>query len=298
MKRAAIDIGTNSARLLIADVNVKIKRIEKHTTVTRLGEGVDKEKRISREAMDKNAKVLNSYREIALFHGIEHITAIATSAVRDAVNKEEFLRYMEERTGIKITVISGEEEARLGFLGASSMLSDSNGVIIDIGGGSTEFILGKSGDIVFSKSVNIGAVRLTERFSQYGSCGMASAEEFIFSEISDTIEKIKEYGRVSIVGIGGTVTTLAAIDQELKTYDMDKVHGYILRSSRVEDILNMLFNLRLGDRKKLPGLQAERADIIPYGTLILKTIMEMAGCSEITVSEADNLDGIMVKLYT
>lgn len=296
--KAAIDIGTNSTRLYIAKVNGEIKRIEKHAVITRLGQSVDKDKRLGTLGIEKNVSVLLEYKSIANAYGVNDIKAIATSAVRDAVNRKEFIDTVRERTGINVKVISGEEEAELGFTGAYSVLGSGYGVVCDIGGGSTELILGVDGKIHISNSIDIGSVRMTERFlstDRISRTEMEAAYSYIKNAIGPTINAIRKIPDFNLVGIAGTITTLAAIDQGLVTYDIDKVHGYKLKKERVDYILEMLVSSGLEDRKKIPGLQMERADIIPAGALILKTVMEELSRDQIIVSEMDNLDGIMIK---
>lgn len=300
MKRAVVDIGTNSTRLYIADVGKEIKRIEKQTVITRLGKAVDRDRKLSAEAMKRNIEVLLDFKKIARSYSINEIQGIATSAVRDASNREEFLNMVRDKTGIDIYLISGEEEARLGFLGASSVLNGECGIVIDIGGGSTEFIYGEKGRIITSKSVNIGAVRMTERFLNGDSItldAMDKARAYIRNEISSIVSKISSFGLFPLAGIGGTATTLAAIDQGLLLYDIDKVHHYKLYKENLDSIFQRLSCLSLEERKKIAGLQPERADIIVAGTLILKIIMEEFHSNYITISECDNLDGYLVEKY-
>lgn len=298
MRKAAIDIGTNSTRLLIAEVNGKIKRLEKITTITRLGAGVDRWKVLKPESIEKNVNTLLRYKEIAQSYGVNDIAAIATSAVRDASNREEFLRIVKDKTGIDVNVISGEEEAALGFIGATYSLSDGLNVVVDIGGGSTEFIVGNGSDINILKSVDIGAVRITERFlpsDNVEGSDIIDADKYIRSMIRETINEIKDLGDFKLVGVGGTITTLAAVDQGLVTYDIDKVHNYVLKKDNINEAFRRFLSVSLDDRKCISGLQPERADIIVAGTLILKIIMEELGAGCIIVSEQDNLDGMLVK---
>lgn len=298
MKKAAVDIGTNSTRLYIADAGEKIKRIEKYTEITRLGKDVDREKRLKKAGMQKNIDVLMKYKEIAESYGIKDIIAIATSAVRDASNRDEFIRLVEEKTGIEIKVISGREEAELGFIGASSMLDNGCGTVCDIGGGSTELIFGREGAVELAESIDIGAVRITERFLNPGRVSVSeieSAHNYIEMVISPVIEQINNKGRFGLVGIGGTATTLAAIEQKLKKYDIEKVHGYRLSRESVDDIFNNLKGMSLEQKRNIPGLQKERADIITAGTLILRTVMDKMDSPCITISEFDNLDGAIMK---
>lgn len=298
MKRAAVDLGTNSARLLVAEVEDKIERIEKITTITRLGQGVDKSRRLSNEAIDRNIDLLLKYKKIAEGYGVYDIKAIATSAVRDAANKDEFVKRVKDAAGIDLDVISGDLEAELGFLGASSIMGGEMCTVIDIGGGSTEFIAGKDGVISKAKSIDIGAVRLTEKF--FGpdmpvNVSVSAAHDYIVNMIQEIAKEIKGLRSFMLLGIGGTVTTLAAIDMELSPYDCDRVHRFKLQKSSVDDIFKRLISMSLDERKKLKGLQPERVDIIPAGTLILKTIMEELNIDYITVSEYDNLEGLLLK---
>ena len=299
MKKAAIDIGTNSTRLLIAEMNGNIKRIQKLMTITRLGKGVDRCKRLSPESVEKNISTLLKYKEIANDYGIDDIVTIATSAVRDASNRDEFVRAVKEKTDIDVEIISGEEEAELGFIGASSSSSGLSAVV-DIGGGSTEFVAGRNGDIKISKSLDIGAVRITERFlysEDMDGPSLIRAYEYIKSAVRPTADDIKALGDFRSIGVGGTITTLAAVDLGLVTYDSDKVHGYRLKKESVCSALKKFLAVSLNDRKKIAGLQPERADIIIAGTLILKIIMEEMDADSIIVSEQDNLEGLLLKRF-
>lgn len=299
MIKAAVDIGTNSTRLYIAEVGREIKRLEKETTITRLGKMVDKDRVLSREGIERTVDVLLGYKKIAEGYGIRDIVAIATSAVRDAANREEFISTVGDRTGIEVKVISGEEEAELGFIGASSVLDEGYKVVCDIGGGSTELIYGEKRKIHMSDSIDVGAVRITERF--FNTCTLEkgqirNAYSFIRNSLQKYTAGIKaEAGDFTLIGIGGTVTTLAAMDQELAVYDIDRVHGYKLNKNSVDYLLQKLISVGLEDRRRMSGLQRERADIIPAGALILKTVMEELARDFIMVSEHDNLDGLILK---
>ncbi|KPU42773.1 guanosine-5'-triphosphate,3'-diphosphate pyrophosphatase [Oxobacter pfennigii] len=296
MLLGAMDIGTNSTRLLIADVDGEVKRIEKHTIITRLGKMVDQSKRLGQEGIDKNINALLRFKELCLSYGIRDVYAIATSAVRDASNRYEFISAVKRETGIDIEVISGEKEAQLGFLGASSVVKEGYCLICDIGGGSTELILGLDGKVIKGQSIDIGSVRITERFSGLNTSedNIKNAYEYIKAIVNSAVDDIKTIKNISLVGIGGTVTTLAAIDMGLTTYDIDRVHEYKLNKNRVDAIFSRFISLSLEERYNIPGLQRERADVIPMGTLILKTVMEVTNLYSITVSEKDNLDGLLI----
>lgn len=314
MIKAAIDIGTNSTRLYIGRVGKTIERIEKRTTITRLGKDVDSERKLSLQAIEKTVCVLMDYERKAQSYGASEIIAIATSAVRDAENRDEFIGMIKDKTGIDVKVISGDEEARLDFAGASQIIGGT-GIVIDIGGGSTEIILGNKGKIQFADSIDIGSVRITEKFMNTDNITddqICLAAQYIKNAIAGAVEKIKGSGYAhsadcrnvggscggsfEIAGIGGTITSLAAVNQGLKVYDIDKVHGYKIYRDNVCSMFDMFARCGIDERKKIRGLQMQRADIIPAGTLILRTIMEELDSEYITVSECDNLDG-MIKCY-
>lgn len=298
MIKAAVDIGTNSTRLYIADAGNGIKRIEKYTEITRLGKDVDQERKLKTERIEKNIDVLLNYKRIAESYGVKEIIAIATSAVRDASNRDEFVKLIKENTGIDVLVISGREEAELGFLGASSMLEGGSGTVCDIGGGSTELIFGTGGKVKIAESVDIGAVRMTERFigpEMASESQIQSAYSYIKEAISPVVDQINKSGRFDLVGIGGTATTIAAVDQGLEKYEIEKVHGYKLSFGRVCAIFDAFKGMSLEQRKNIPGLQKDRADIITAGALILKTVMESLNLLHITISEFDNLDGAIIR---
>jgi exopolyphosphatase/guanosine-5'-triphosphate,3'-diphosphate pyrophosphatase len=298
MMQAVIDIGTNSTRLLVADAEGGIKRVEKLTRITRLGRGVDSERRLSESAVRRNMEVLLEYRDIAQSYGITSLRAIATSAVRDASNRDEFVKAVKEETGINVDIISGREEAELGYLGASSVRPGEKVLVVDIGGGSTELVWGGCGGVEYSISMDIGAVRATERFFGPGPITADTITEGACCMEEMVREAFKGSGKgegYALVGIGGTITTLAAIDQVMAEYDRDRVHGYVLKRDRAGSILKRLMSTDVEGRKLIPGLQSGRADIIPAGALILKTILDVSGSDCITVSESDNLEGSLIK---
>lgn len=310
---AAIDIGTNSMRLLLASVeqgNIVERRKEVNTT--RIGGSVDKNKQISEEGIERNIEALGQFVEEGKAYGAEKILAIATSAVRDAANGQDFVKRAYEKTGVSIEVISGEEEAELGYQGvamglgstASNRQLEERILVIDIGGGSTELILGQGKKLQKTISLNVGAVRMTERHittdpieqEQY-----TQMEADIYSIVKDTLEEIKVQLKaeksvvpVKLMGIGGTITTLAAIHQELDPYDSDKVHNYKLTSEDVAALKQKLSMLKVEEIRNLKGIHPKRADIILAGATILTIIMGSLNSTEITVSEYDNLEGLIL----
>jgi exopolyphosphatase/guanosine-5'-triphosphate,3'-diphosphate pyrophosphatase len=288
MKRvAAIDIGTNSTRLLVAEyTGYGLKRIETGQITTRLGKGMTSGM-LLRETMLNTADAVGLFNQKAINLGAAVVVAAATSAVRDAYNKTEFLELVEKRTGLKVRVLSGEEEAAMSYRGVLSGLrvEPDSTLVIDIGGGSTEFIW-KQGERLNLASVNAGAVRLTA----------AGADEIATYDIlRTTLEEVKRSSLESIVGVGGTITTLAAIDQQLALYDPERVQGYILSALSVDRILKMLKDMEVEERRKVPGLQPERADIIVAGVIIVKIIMEKLSLERMFVSECDILYGLALE---
>jgi len=296
-KYAVIDIGTNSIRMLLAEVkDGEIKNSTKVLEMTRIGKGVNKTKRLSDDAMDRSIDALRKFKDLAIDYGASEIKAIATSAVRDALNKDEFITRVKEELGMEIDVISGEKEAELGFAGViyGNMSKSQDILVIDIGGGSTEFIIGVGNEIKYRTSIDVGAVRMTDK---HISTDPISDDEFnnlaqdIEKILRDVIVKIKEYNIEEVFGIGGTVTTLAAIDQNLDIYDRNKVHNYKLKTYEIEDMIDRFKSLNNDARKKIRGLQPKRADIILAGSIILYEILKALGVEQIIISDYDNLEG-------
>jgi exopolyphosphatase/guanosine-5'-triphosphate,3'-diphosphate pyrophosphatase len=296
-KYAVIDIGTNSIRMLLAEVkDGEIKNSTKVLEMTRIGKGVNKTKRLSDDAMDRSIDALRKFKDLAIDYGASEIKAIATSAVRDALNKDEFITRVKEELGMEIDVISGEKEAELGFAGViyGNMSKSQDILVIDIGGGSTEFIIGVGNEIKYRTSIDVGAVRMTDK---HISTDPISDDEFnnlaqnIEKILRDVIVKIKEYNIEEVFGIGGTVTTLAAIDQNLDMYDRNKVHNYKLKTYEIEDMIDRFKSLNNDARKKIRGLQPKRADIILAGSIILYEILKALGVEQIIISDYDNLEG-------
>ena len=300
MKIGTIDIGTNSMRLLIGNyINNKIEKRKKYVNTTRIGQGVDKEGYITEEAIERNLKALKEFSDICKNEKCDEVYCMGTSALRDSKNGQEFVRRAKELTGIDVDIICGDEESNLGFMG---VLEGTDGnksediLVIDIGGGSTEFIVGNEEGIKFCKSENVGALRMTEKFittdpisdEEYNS--MAS---FIEETLYDTLNVLKEKKISKLVGIGGAITSLSAMNQQLEVYSMEKVHNSIVCKKDLERILQNLKKMTLNDKKTMKGLQPKRADIITAGVKILHIIMEKLEFEEIMISEYDNLEGLM-----
>lgn len=299
MKLAAIDIGTNSMRLLVAEVvRGNIVNRKKFVNTTRIGEGVDKTGFILEEAITRNIEALIEFKKIGLKEGCEKIFCMGTSALRDSMNSEEFIIRAKKEAEIDVEILSGDDEANLGLIGVIEGLNgDRNVLVVDIGGGSTEFTVGDKSGIKYNKSENIGALRMTEKFLKEDPIDnneFGKLENFVEKEIADTIDDIRSMMDINdLVGIGGTITSLSAINQKLEVYSMEKIHNSKICIKNVEQILQNLKEIPLSDKKKLAGLQKKRADIITAGVGILKIIMEKLEIEEITVSEYDNLEGLI-----
>lgn len=281
---AAIDVGTNSVRLLVADIRSgKIQPLLKDLITTRIGKGMATSSYLKLEAITRTVDAVAGFYRNAQRFAADKIYIFATSAVRDASNKEVFICETEKRLGITPQILSGEEEAKLSFLGATSAFQGEdllkNIVVIDIGGGSTEIIFKK--DTVHGVSLPMGAVRLAEK-------PLSSSEiaKLFFAEVENV-----PYKKPFIVGVGGTATSLAAIAQGLVKYDTSKVHGYKLTTTVVNQVNAKLHKLTLQERENLPGLDPRRADIIPYGSEILATLLRLFNADSLTVSESDILEG-------
>ena len=290
MRVAAIDIGTNSVLLTVAELSLsaKLKPILEAQKITRLGRGTAQTKRLSRENVKKTLAVVSEFQNQAVKLGAGSIWAVGTSALREAKNSGEFIRRLQARTGLKLEIISGQKEAELGLRGAliDLKLSQPKIILLDIGGGSTELTLAQRRKIIKSTSLNLGAVRLTERFFPSNIITQTRLQNLL-NYLSDGWIRPKGWSLMNsqLVGIGGTITTLAALDLKLKRYDSKKVHGYILSADKVKDFLLQLSNLTLSRRKKLLRLDPARADIIVAGVAILLSLMETFHFSRIRVSD-------------
>lgn len=283
LRIAIVDIGSNSTRLLIAEkMREGFKTLKTGLITTRLGEGIGQQPYLLETAMDRTLEALLNFRQVIAETGAAKIVVAATSAVRDAANRDEFVAKVRNRLGWEVRALSGEEEAYASYLGAVKGLGGtvSNPVVIDIGGGSTEFIW-QTVEELNCISLKLGAVRMTESEASLDEIKKMALP--LASRISGT----------NLVGVGGTLTTLAAIDQQLEVYDPVRVHGYFLPKQVVAGILNKLDNATLEERKQIPGLQPERADIINAGVRIALAIIEVLGCSGVTVSETDILQGLL-----
>ena len=295
---AVIDLGTNSTRLLVASISDgKIEELERRTKVTRLGEGVDSAGRLLPDAMERVFDTVAEYRKLIDEHDVETVVGVATSAVRDSQNGEQFRTQLTERFGIEARTISGEEEARLAFLGATSARPPGGEPILmlDIGGGSTEFVVGVPGlTPTFHASTRAGSVRQTERHLRDDpptEQQLAAVAGEVAAIIEAEVPRKTRREAASGIAVAGTATTLAAIDQELDPYDPDRVHGYRLDRYAVEEILSHLAKITLAERREITGLHPDRAPTIVAGAIILREAMRAFDFDWMETSEADILHG-------
>ena len=296
---AAIDVGTNSARLLVADVaDGRVAPVERRSTVTRLGRGVDLSGRLSAEAIEDACAAIGEYVETIDELDTEAVDAIATSAVRDAENGDAFIAELRERFALSARVLDGEEEARLTYLGASSETAPTvPTLVVDIGGGSTELIVGQGERIDFHASLQAGVVRHTERHISSDPPTAIELEE-LAGDVRGLIEAAVGTGVRAEAGIAvaGTPTSLAAVELELVPYDAERVHGHVLELRSIQRMLSSLSSAPLAERVLIPGLHPDRAPTIPAGVVILVEAMRAFELERITVSEHDILYGTALAL--
>lgn len=299
MRIAVIDIGTNTTRLLVAEVSGGgYREIDRKLRFTRLGAGIDEGKQIAPTSLKRTLSAVAEYCALCGEYGVDAIRAAGTSAVRDATNREELLDGVAKLTGGEAEVLSGTEEARLTFMGATADLGAPRCFVVDIGGGSTEFVLGEPGEEPrASASADIGSVRLTERHLR--SDPPATEEILILeSAIDAALEEVAvELGEVSgarLVGVAGTVTSLAALHLDVKEYRPDDTHGLRMARSQIDRLYRRLASSTLEERRREPALPPGRADVIVAGASILARIMRRFGFDSVRVSERDILDGLVL----
>lgn len=301
MRIAVVDIGTNSTRLLLADVAAdgSITELARRSEVTRLGVGVDSSGVLSEEAMERVFATLDDYSAmIEDLGGADQRRAVLTSATRDAANGGEFTRQVAERYQLDARAIPGEQEAQLSFLGATSGRDPDDGsqiVVVDIGGGSTELIIGHGRTVGFHVSTQLGVVRQSERHIAHDPPTTAE-----IAELNDEIDEVLAAGVpqaerehvTTIVAVAGTATSMAAIDLELEPYDPEAVHGYRVSLERCREIAARMASMPEAERRKVAGLHPDRAPTILAGTQILVRVIEAFGLDEVEVSEHDILYGV------
>ena len=299
MRVAVVDIGTNSTRLLVVDVEDGrvVAEHARRSEVTRLGEGVDATGRLGEVPMERVFGVLETYRRTIDELAADATTGVLTSAVRDAANGAEFTDAVRERFGIDAAAISGDREAELTFAGATSdrdPADDTALVVIDIGGGSTELVAGRGREMAFHVSTQAGVVRQTERFitsdppplDEQRALGDQVAEiiaEAVPAEVRSDVQ--------GAIAVAGTATSVGAIDQDLEPYDPDRVHGHVVSAARLEELRRRLAGMPLADRREVAGLHPDRAPTIVAGVIILQRALEAFGLGRFEVSEHDILRG-------
>lgn len=297
MRLAVADLGTNSTRLLVAEVeDGRVAQLERHTVVTRLGEGVDRTGSLDPAAMQRVYDALRDFRQIADAANAERRVAVATSAVRETENGAELANYVRDAIGFDIKTIGGDEEARLTFLGATAGRADSSPtLVVDVGGGSTELVVGRRGhDPDFHVSTRLGSVRQTERNLHHDPPRHGELEALADEAAATIAEAVPPNIREAVergIAVAGTPTSLAAIDQKLAPYDPACVDGYRLGIGTVERLLALLAVKDVDERREVVGLHPDRAPTIVAGVGILLEAMRLFGLREIEVSEADILEG-------
>ena len=292
---AAIDCGTNSIRLLVADLDPdtgELHELDRRMAIVRLGQGVDRTGRLAPEALERTFAACREYASVIAAHGATRLRFVATSASRDAENRDEFTAGVREILGVEPEVISGDEEAELSFTGATKELRGSTGLkppylVFDLGGGSTEFVLGTD-RVEAARSVDIGCVRMTER---HGSDTLAMRAD-IKRALDLAAETVPLTGAGTLVGLAGTVTTVAAIALGLPAYDWAAIHHARIPLERVREVTAMLLAASHEERAAIPVMHPGRVDVIGAGALVLLAVMERTGAAELVVGEHDILDGI------
>lgn len=293
---AAIDVGTNSVRLLVADVSDgRLRSLERDLVLTRLGEGVDRDRFLGEEPLRRTLSAIERYHGRATAAGASRVRIAATSAVRDAANRDEFIERVRGATGVDPEVLSGEEEARLSFLGATSGLDHTGGpwMVLDIGGGSTEFVVGREA-VESWVSIDVGSVRLTERHLRSDPPSDSELEAVRVDARRAVTEARSAVGPARrLVGLAGTTTTVAAISLELPGYDRDAIHHAVLERDHVARVAAELAAMKTAERRTLPAMPPGREDVIVAGAEILVAVLDGFDFPEVLVSEEDILDGLV-----
>jgi exopolyphosphatase/guanosine-5'-triphosphate,3'-diphosphate pyrophosphatase len=311
---AAVDCGTNSLRLLVAeqDGDGGLVDLDRRLEIVRLGQGIDATGEFHADALGRTFEAVERYAEIirSAKVPVERIHFIATSAARDAGNRESFFAGVQQRLGVQPDVISGDTEARLSFSGALSRIRPAAEpvLVMDIGGGSTELVVGTAaGELSQAVSLDIGSVRLTERFLRPGlgqgtgaSGGVPQREDL--AAAADQVDAALAASGVDLssigswIGVAGTVTTMAALHLGLPDYDRDKVHGSTIDRAQVGELLERLSRLTVDEIRAVAGMHPQRADVITAGTLIAARVARLVSAPELVVSESDILDGVALQL--
>ncbi|MBO1336582.1 Ppx/GppA phosphatase family protein [Streptomyces sp. VRA16 Mangrove soil] len=305
---AAIDCGTNSIRLLVADANPEtgeLVDLDRRMTIVRLGQGVDKTGRLAPEALERTFAACREYAAVIKEHGAEKVRFVATSASRDASNRDDFVRGVLDILGVEPEVITGDQEAEFSFTGATKELTGRDDVaepylVVDIGGGSTEFVVGTD-TVERALSVDVGCVRMTERHlvAEDGTVTdppTPAQIEAIRADITEALDRVTQLVPITsartLVGLAGSVTTVAALALGLDAYDSAAIHHSRIPFEKVAELTDWLLASTHAERAAKPVIHPGRVDVIASGALVLRLIMEWIGAREVVVSEHDILDGI------
>jgi exopolyphosphatase / guanosine-5'-triphosphate,3'-diphosphate pyrophosphatase len=298
---AGIDCGTNSIRLLIADVNGDgLADVVREMRIVRLGQGVDRTGRLAPDALERTRAALSDYAATIRAQDAERVRMVATSATRDAANRDEFVAMVHAELGVEPEVISGHEEAALTFAGAASVLDHLDGALLvaDIGGGSTELVRG-DGQRIRTHSMDVGCVRMTERHLRDDpptAAQVAATVSDLRAALARARADVPLAASAAFVGVAGTVTTVAAIAHGLDRYDAEVIHGLPITAEQVHEVTDRLLHMTHAERAALPVMHPGRVDVIGGGALVLRTLVEETGVDEVLASEHDILDGIALSL--
>ncbi len=303
MKYAVIDMGSNSIRLMIAEViSNQLGKVEKHLAMTRLGAGVNETGQLSEASMALSIEALKTFKKQAEEAGAVLIGAFATSAVRDAQNGESFAKEATKASGVEVTIISGAFEAELGYKGVlggiSDALKDQRFLIIDIGGGSTELIVADAHQIYYRHSFNVGTVRMTGKHIFTDPIAVHEDErlkEDVSNILIEGIQSVKLLKPTYAIGIGGTATTFGAMKLEMKVYDRDGLHNAFVSKVALATLVERLKVARVQEKCQMAGLMPKRADVIYAGGVILEHLLNSVELEGFYVSDYDNLEGILVE---
>ncbi|MFB8755917.1 exopolyphosphatase [Streptomyces sp. NPDC059852] len=304
---AAVDCGTNSIRLLVADVHPdtgELVELDRRMTIVRLGQGVDRTGRLAPEALERTFAACREYASVIEEHGAERVRFVATSASRDAENRDDFVRGVVDILGVEPEVVTGDQEAEFSFTGATRELTGRADLkrpylVVDIGGGSTEFVVGEE-HVRAARSVDVGCVRMTERHlvkdgvvsDPPSAAQIAAVRADIEAALDLAEESVPLREARTLVGLAGSVTTVSAIAQDLPEYDSARIHHSRVTRDRVREITDRLLRSTHAERAAVPSMHPGRVDVIAAGALVLLAIMERVGAEEVVVSEHDILDGI------
>jgi exopolyphosphatase / guanosine-5'-triphosphate,3'-diphosphate pyrophosphatase len=303
---AAVDCGTNSIRLLVADIDVDagtLRDIDRRMEIVRLGQGVDRTGRFAPDALERTVEACRRYADVVLETGAERIRFVATSASRDVSNRDEFAAGVRAALGVEPEVVTGDEEAALSFAGATRELAGTVAepvLVVDIGGGSTEFVLGTT-TVQAARSVDVGCVRMTERHLRSDpptAAEVAAASADIDAAISLARQTVPFAEARTLVGLAGTVTTVAAMVLDLASYQPERIHHARLAADDVRRIAARLLSMDHDARAALPFMHPGRVDVIGAGALVLAAILDRVPVAEVVVSEHDILDGIAWSMVT